>query len=194
MVNFIEDFIEKIQKPKMIGIEIGTWTGESLLQYLPTIKNNDGKMYVVDTFEGNPTVSGEHAFNPENSEIIYNQFLENTKEYKDYITILKESSSSAFRNINEQVDFIFIDGDHRYSSIKNDIKNYMPLLKDDGIMLGHDFAFGFYDINNESFDLIETDFGHYGVNCALFTIFGYDFEIYEKNGEIWYKTKNNIII
>jgi predicted O-methyltransferase YrrM len=35
-------------------------------------------------------------------------------------------------------DFIFIDADHTYKGAKTDFDNYMPLLKDGGIMVLHD--------------------------------------------------------
>lgn len=37
------------------------------------------------------------------------------------------------------IDVIFIDGDHNYNSVYNDIKNYYSKLKKGGILLGHDF-------------------------------------------------------
>lgn len=44
---------------------------------------------------------------------------------------------------NVQVDSIFIDGDHCYESIYADINSWFPLMKQGGIMIGHD-----YDTNN----------------------------------------------
>ncbi len=38
-----------------------------------------------------------------------------------------------------QFDFMFIDGDHTYEGVRDDIRNYYPFLKPGGIMLFHDF-------------------------------------------------------
>jgi len=35
-------------------------------------------------------------------------------------------------------DLIFIDGDHRYASVKKDFQNYRSLLSDRGVILFHD--------------------------------------------------------
>ena len=37
-------------------------------------------------------------------------------------------------------DFIYIDANHDYNSVRNDIKLSMPLLKEGGIIGGHDFC------------------------------------------------------
>jgi len=41
---------------------------------------------------------------------------------------------------DDSIDLCFVDGDHRYGSIKRDIVNYWPKIKVGGILLGHDYA------------------------------------------------------
>jgi predicted O-methyltransferase YrrM len=40
-----------------------------------------------------------------------------------------------------QLDFIYIDGDHRYEGVLADLTNWKPKLRAGGIMAGHDFSF-----------------------------------------------------
>jgi predicted O-methyltransferase YrrM len=40
------------------------------------------------------------------------------------------------------VDFLFIDGDHAYESVKNDFNLYSPLVADDGVIAFHDIVPG----------------------------------------------------
>lgn len=42
----------------------------------------------------------------------------------------------------EQVDMVFVDGDHSYEGAKADILGWMPLIKEGGIMAVHDFLKG----------------------------------------------------
>lgn len=69
------------------------------------------------------------------------EFFQNTKDLE---FILYEDISDNVHMLipNDSVDLLFIDGSHDYERIKNDIINYWPKLKKDGVMLGHDFDFG----------------------------------------------------
>jgi Methyltransferase domain len=42
------------------------------------------------------------------------------------------------RSYCDRFDLIFIDGDHRYESVKKDFENYRPLLSKRGVILFHD--------------------------------------------------------
>jgi hypothetical protein len=70
------------------------------------------------------------------------EFFQNTRglEFKPY----EDISDNVHTLIpDNSVDLLFIDGSHDYERIKNDIINYWPKLKKGGVMLGHDFDFGF---------------------------------------------------
>jgi predicted O-methyltransferase YrrM len=40
-----------------------------------------------------------------------------------------------------KIDFLFIDGDHRYTEVKKDWKLYAPLVKSNGLIVFHDILF-----------------------------------------------------
>lgn len=52
---------------------------------------------------------------------------------------IKKNSDDALKDV-PQCDFIYIDGDHRYSQIQRDLENYWKKVKKDGILAGHDFG------------------------------------------------------
>jgi predicted O-methyltransferase YrrM len=41
---------------------------------------------------------------------------------------------------NESIDFIYIDGNHQYEFVKKDLINYVPKIKEGGIIAGHDYG------------------------------------------------------
>jgi predicted O-methyltransferase YrrM len=41
---------------------------------------------------------------------------------------------------DNSIDFIYIDGDHSYNAVKQDLEMYLPKLKDNGIIGGHDYS------------------------------------------------------
>jgi hypothetical protein len=62
-------------------------------------------------------------------------------------------------------DFIYIDGLHTYEGVKNDIKNFLPLVKKGGVIGGHDYTnqiphlVGVYEAVNEMFGQPDKVFG-----------------------------------
>lgn len=188
MVAHLEDLVSLVAKDRMKALQIGVWKGDSILQYLDIIRKHNGILYVIDYFQGNPTVdSGEHAFNPRNAIDVYNEFLQKTKDYKDNIIIIRENSLVAYRKLpyNIYFDFIFIDGDHRYSVVKEDIETYYQYLDTNGIIAGHDYNHDYSNTKEYTEQELETD-THLGVSKAVAEFFDDRYKIYEKNKDIWY--------
>lgn len=53
----------------------------------------------------------------------------------------KKTSSEYVKTIqNESIDFVYIDGNHQYSSVKEDIINWIPKIKLGGVLCGHDYC------------------------------------------------------
>lgn len=54
---------------------------------------------------------------------------------------IQERSDDAVKHFTpEQFDFVYIDGDHEQAQVKTDISNYLPFIKKDGIIAGHDYT------------------------------------------------------
>jgi predicted O-methyltransferase YrrM len=47
----------------------------------------------------------------------------------------------------EKIDFLFIDGDHRYEGVKSDFEMYKPLVKQEGLIAFHDIVDSEYHNN-----------------------------------------------
>ena len=73
-------------------------------------------------------------------------------------TILRMSSREAISHAPDDFDLVFIDGNHEYTQVKEDILCWLPKVKTGGILAGHD-----YDPTIPIFD---------GVKHAVDEIFG----------------------
>jgi predicted O-methyltransferase YrrM len=78
----------------------------------------------------------------------------------------------ADRFSDESVDFIWIDADHHYSSVIQDIRAWWPKLKKGGIIAGHDY----------------TD---EGVKLAVREFFD-EFTVHATRNECWSVKKENV--
>ena len=108
----------------------------------------------VDTFEG----SEEHEEYLKTENIsLHKNTKELLKPLKDYVNIIKSDSvqnSSKYRD--ESLDFVFIDGDHSYDGVTRDINAYWKKLRIGGVMAGHDYDCGWYDVKNAVDDFLIT--------------------------------------
>ena len=120
-------------------LEVGSWLGNGSTIILGEfVKERDGMLYCVDTWAGS---SVEKSQNIVQSHDIYGTFEYNIKGrgLEKHVTPLKMTSSEASEIIKDNFfDFIFIDGDHTYEIVKQDILNFSKKLKSDGILCGHD--------------------------------------------------------
>lgn len=127
--------MKSMHKKNIIAIEIGTYKGENAKDIL---KNLDiKKLYCVDPYAEYDDYEHDGACNgiSRAEKIAHN----NLKMFGNKVLWIKDYSSAAADYFNnESVDFIYIDGNHEYSYVKEDIEKYYPKLKNGGIMAGHD--------------------------------------------------------
>ncbi len=124
-------------------VEIGSYCGRSsraIGDHLPP----DGSLYCIDSFKPfhciPPVISSS-----EEGEEICKQFITNMDDLisSGKVSLLRVSSLQAAMTINKRmtgwVDFLFIDGDHSYQAVMNDITIWLPLMAKSGIISGHDY-------------------------------------------------------
>ena len=128
----------------LIGVEIGVAGGEHALSLLKTLDIK--KLYLVDPYdlyeeyEEGRSHYGIDQLSLSQTEIICRNKL---REFDDRIVWIKKISSEAISTITEKVDFVYIDGNHQEEFVVEDIKNYIRLLKNSGVIGGHDYYNGF---------------------------------------------------
>ena len=135
--EMIKYYCNKLSNPKII--EIGVFKGD-FLDYL--VKEcNIGSIDAVDLFEGT-TCSGDADGNNVvyyDVGISYVELLEKYK-YMQNIKLHKSNSITFLQNQDDNTyDIIYIDGDHSYNSVKNDLINAYRKIKNGGYIMGHDY-------------------------------------------------------
>jgi hypothetical protein len=142
---------EAAYKSKKIA-EIGSWRGRSARAIRD---NTDGHLFCVDTWDNNAI--GIPGWWSENDVIktpdwLLREFQKNVPDAKLFsdndaifskVTQFRLSSLDAaelFAYYNVSFDMIFIDAGHTYKEIKEDINAWKPLLKEGGILCGHDYT------------------------------------------------------
>jgi predicted O-methyltransferase YrrM len=124
-------FLKKRAKTELVGVEIGVASGRnalSLLEELP-IK----KLWLVDPY----TPYFEHG-----KVVNYSKTKEEAKRTLSkfsQVVFVEKTSEEAVKDIDGNLDFVYIDGNHDYLFVKKDIELYYSLLKIGGVIGGHDY-------------------------------------------------------
>jgi predicted O-methyltransferase YrrM len=140
-------------KPHSVGAEIGVWTGAFAFEMLDKLSNLK-KYYCVDKWEHYDDFSailkpgGKMATC--NFDDVYCNFKKKAKKYGNKIIIYRMTSVDAVKVVpNNSLDFVFIDANHAYEYIKEDVKLWTPKVKKGGLISGHDY-------NNERFGVTQA--------------------------------------
>jgi len=125
-------------------VEVGAWKGRSAaFMAVELINSNKSiKFDCVDTWEGSPDVES-HVNDPAVKENkLYELFLENIKPVKNIINPLRMTSVEASKLYQDKsLQFVFIDANHDYEHVKEDIIHWLPKVAPGGIIAGHDRSF-----------------------------------------------------
>jgi hypothetical protein len=137
-------------------VELGSLWGRSALKMASLIKdsNKDIKFYCIDFWDLRGISAGEWHLDDltwvkslgvntdNNPDMCYEAFLKITfdMELQNHLFPIKLSSRVAHSLFkNESIDFLFIDADHTYEGVKEDISLWLPKVKPGGVIGGHDY-------------------------------------------------------
>jgi len=122
-----------------VGAEIGVERGrfsKIICQVNPQLK-----LYVVDSWMAYPLYR-EHV-TQEQLDAFYRETKERLKRYN--CQLIRAWSMEAVRWFDDEtLDFVFIDANHDYIYVKEDIKEWSKKVKKGGIVAGHDYVNGLH--------------------------------------------------
>jgi len=180
--------LDKFAKPNMKVAEIGSWTGFSTSVLANLVKQYNGKLYAIDWFKGSPESNLiELRFIPARLVLDYNLKM---FDVAGNVEVMETTSAEAVKSFDdESLDFVFIDGDHRYVGVKQDIDLWFPKVKVGGILSGHDCEYLVHSYEELFSKALEKDFfqAHVGVIKAVVE----KFSSYNRTGDgnIWWIQK-----
>jgi len=148
----------KQNKPKNF-LEIGVFhgvTSRNVCELLYSIHGNDFKFTGIDLFSKDTKfLKDEHIPNTKFSnplKTIYYKYivrldpysiksvLRLLKKFQNNVNIIKGNSNKVLKEINlDEFDYVFLDGGHKYETVKNDLENLTQVINNNGIILCDDY-------------------------------------------------------
>jgi len=130
------DLIDYIDLSSADMVEIGCYVGESTEIFAKSGKFK--KIYAVDPWK-NGYDDKDIASKQMSMERVEGMFDKTCSAHDNIQKVKATSSEVADEFEDESIDFVYIDGDHRYEAVKNDIKKWAPKVKRGGYIAGHDY-------------------------------------------------------
>lgn len=157
MVEFV--YNKNIKKEKLVGVEIGTFRGinaHSILSFLPI-----ETLYLIDPYLKYEEYTEKWI--PDHSQSDFdNDYLiakKRLQKHSGKIQFIKLTSEQAIRLsclIPNDLDFVYIDGNHDYDYVKKDLELYYPKLKGGGVLGGDNFEVEFHGVPRAVLEFVDA--------------------------------------
>lgn len=136
--NQIKDIISSLENP--VICEVGVRFGDNFKNMLT---NNVSEAYGIDIWQ-NTGLDGQNdaLCTQEELDSQYNLVIEKFKSDNRVKIIRDYSVNCAKLFSDEYFDFIYLDADHTYQSVLEDLNSWWPKIKKGGILSGHDYIDG----------------------------------------------------
>ena len=135
-LNTREDLLRHLPQNAVVA-EIGVWEGAFSTAILNLAKPN--KLFLIDAWEEQPV----SVYEEQPTQQLYDYLLAQvTKKFANdpRVTILKQYSNKAASQFPDNYfDWIYIDGNHAYEAVKDDLAVWLPKIKTGGFITGHDY-------------------------------------------------------
>ena len=157
--DFLLKHIEKVQ-PKNF-LEIGVFhgvTSRNVCEVLHLLHGNDFKFTGIDLFlNDNDRKILKDEYLPKTTfsnplKTIYYRFIIKSDPYnlesvnkllnkfKKNVNIIRGNSNEVLKKINlNGIDYVFLDGGHKYETVRNDLENLTEIVNNNGIILCDDY-------------------------------------------------------
>lgn len=126
----------KIKRIAEVGVFKGAHSRE-FRKWFPA-----ARLLLVDPWKAQPNLQGnmyQEFRKQEYWDIIYRQVL-NEFGMNPLTVILRDTSRAVATGCLNTFQIVYLDADHAYESVKEDIKLWLPRVTNDGILAGHDYA------------------------------------------------------
>jgi hypothetical protein len=126
------EFIYEYLGKDLVGVEIGIWDGgnaEAVLNYIqPRI------YFMIDPYK-------EFKGSSKKQEEFDRTYEEMCKKFSYYpgVIIMRKTSVEAAPGVVNNLDFVYVDGDHSYDMKMKDMETWYPKIRPGGVLCGDDY-------------------------------------------------------
>lgn len=135
----------------LIGAEVGVWEAKGALRMFRFLDIE--KLYLIDPYEENPDFQPwNHDLLKAARELAFDRLL----PYEERIDWIYRKSEDALLDIKELLDFCYLDSAHCRSVVSLELPLAYSIVRDDGVLAGHDYSNCFFNSIARNYENIEV--------------------------------------
>ena len=124
--------LKKLLGTGSVGVEIGIWDGGNALVAIEYLRPK--KYYMVDPY----VEYGDNNFTQPLYEEMYQLAVARFASFNN-VSLMRVSSFEASKIVEDNLDFVYVDGAHDYDNKFLDLDSWFTKLRSGGILCGDDF-------------------------------------------------------
>ena len=109
-----------------IVVEVGVWKGRSISAILDVCRTNQNRVYAVDTWRPDPRDAGYREAVRRDIAAVFRDNVARLGHATTVEILHEESRDAARLFFDRSVDLAFIDADHSYKAVIEDLRNWLP--------------------------------------------------------------------
>ena len=132
-----KEYMFDLGTKSQVAAEIGSWKGFSaaIVGTGMAQRETKGKYYCIDNFQ-----ASNNELVHEDTLPVFNKMVQDLKLEDIIVPVIGFSyNPEVLDQIPNNLDFIYIDGDHKSESVFQDTVLYAPKVKPDGFIIYHDY-------------------------------------------------------
>jgi hypothetical protein len=167
-------FTQVVNKEKLTcGAEVGVAYGGHSEYILKHTKVE--KLYAVDPYRHFPDYKDPMNLPQKDFDDLYSFTKNRLKIFGNRVKMVRKTSEDAAKHIKEPLDFVYLDANHSYDGVKEDLGLWFQKVRDFGVIGGHDYG--------------HVNFP--GVKKAIHEFFDrFGWEIHDEGEGVWWVQKN----
>jgi predicted O-methyltransferase YrrM len=143
-------------QPK-VCVELGTWLGASAIPVARLIRQWGGSLTCVDTWAG--AIDGEAA-----GQVAPWMLLSCARNLMQAgvsanVHLINAKTTEAAQWWSQPIDYLYVDADHSYEAVLEDLRLWVPHVKPGGLVLGDDYGNDMFPGVKQAWDEFENLWG-----------------------------------
>lgn len=135
----VEEFLREKELERSVGVEIGVFRGQTtfhLLGALPELS-----IVAIDSWRIQPYADKDGTVRKRDFAAVEGSFDKRAVRFPNRLAKVKDTSVSGLSKFpTAHFDWAFIDADHEYGAVKEDIVATKRVVRSGGWILGHDYT------------------------------------------------------